>query len=154
MQRQKNRDKVYGNLNVPVAEGQSLANAVETLATSFGIPRRKIRGFMDRLAGRGEIGEVPDRVTNDYLVEQFERLTAMCLASMGEFDFLNAPLDKKTAALRAFIELRQLLKGEPTEIRGYADRSKMMAQVDLLFREAKRRGLEFTLPETEFEEVK
>ena len=47
----------------------------------------------------------------------------------------------------------EVVQPEPTEIRGYADRSKVMRQFEALAREAERRGLVLTLPAGEYEEA-
>ena len=151
--RNRNAEKVYRNRNVPVAEGQAALAAIETVAKSYGINRGTLQKAVDRLSGRGEIPKGPDRVTNDYLVKELEQLASRIVASIDDYDIITAPLEKKTTALRTSIELRQLLKGEPTEIRSYADRSRAMARFELLVREAERRGLTLTLPADEYTET-
>ena len=151
--RQRNAGKVYQNRNTPVVLGEAALAAVETAARAYGIAPRSLRKVVERLAGCGEAPEVPARVTNEYLVDQIEQVAARVLASIDDHDIATADLKGKTTAVRGFVELRQLLKGEPTEIRGYADRSKVMANVEALLREAKRRGLEFTLPASEYTET-
>ena len=151
--RNRNAEKVYNNLNMPVVEGQAALAAVETVSKSYGISRRTLQKTVDRLAGRAEVPEVPDRVTNEYLVKELERLAARIVASIDDYDITTAPLEKKTTALRTSVELRQLLKGEPTEIRGYGDRSRMLKGFEVLVREAERRGLTLTLPADEYTET-
>ena len=97
--------------------------------------------------------EVPARVTNEYLVDKIEQVAARVLASIDDYDITTADLKAKTTAVRGFVDMRQLLRGEPTEIRSYADRSKMVRQFELLVREAERRGLTLTLPADEYTET-
>ena len=154
--RQRNAGKVYQNRNTPVVLGEEALAAVETAARAYGIAPRLLRKVVERMAGRGEASEVPARVTNEYLVDKIEQVAARVLASIDNYDIATADLKGKTSAVRGFVELRQLLKGEPTEIRGYQDRSKMMANVELLLREAGRRGIpikNINLPPSEFEET-
>ena len=151
--RQRNAGKVYQNRNVPVVLGHAALAAVETAARAYGIAPRSLRKVVERMAGRGEAPEVPARVTNEYLVRMMEQVAARVLASIDDYDIATADLKGKTSAVRGFVELRQLLRGEPTEIRGYSDRSKVMANLELLLREAERRGLTLTLPAGEYSET-
>lgn len=152
--RNRNAEKVYRNRNVPVVEAQAALAAVDTVSKSYGINRRTLQKTVDQLAGRGEVPKVPDQVTNEYLIGEIRQKAAQVISSMSDTDILQASFKDKVSGFKGLVEVGQLLSGLPTEIRGYADREKMMAQVGLLLREANRRGLTFTLPADEFEEVK
>jgi len=134
--------------------GDAALAAVETAARAYGIAPRSLRKVVERMAGRGEAPEVPVQITNEYLVERIEQVAVRVLASIDNYDITTADLKGKTTAVRGFVELRQLLKGEPTEIHSFSDRAKMIRTFEIATREMQRRGLTLTLPVDEYEVAK
>ncbi len=77
----------------------------------------------------------------------------MALSFLDEFDILKASPKDKAVIAGILLEKRQLLRGEPTQILGIADRVELARIMPLLVAEAGKRGLEITLPSGSFKEV-
>lgn len=152
--RNRNAEKVYRNRHVPVVEGQAALAAVDTVSKSYGINRRTLQKTIDQLAGRGEVPKVPDQVTNEYLIGETRQKAAQVISSMSDTDILQASFKDKVTGFKGLVEVGQLLSGQPTEIRSYAERATMLKEFDFVLREAARRGLDLTLPPSEYEEAK
>ena len=151
--RNRNSEKVYRNRHVPVVEGQAALAAVDTVSKSYGINRRTLQKTVDQLAGRGEVPEAPDQVTNEYLISEIRQKAAQVILSVSDTDILQASFKDKVTGFKGLVEVGQLLSGLPTEIHSFADRAKVMANTEALVREMQRRGLTLELLPSEYEET-
>ncbi len=126
---------------------------LETLAKSRGVSKVGLEKVLTRLAGQGEVVKLPDNLTIGWFVDLIGKKRAEILLSMDATDLANSSLKDKVSSFSALTVSQQLLEDKPTQISGYADRSRMMEGFEVLVREAERRGLILELPASEYEEV-
>lgn len=88
----------------------------------------------------GEVS-IPEKIDNEYLIAGAENSAARVLASISREDILKANLQQKGAFIARAIEIRQLLKGEPTSIRSYGETKSMRELLVAAVREAEIRGI-------------
>jgi predicted transcriptional regulator len=119
-----------------------LSVSVAEIAREVGLNEKTTLMLAKRLEGRylPLKKQIEDVRTADLLNLVSTRAREI-LDSIDEGDIAKATLKDKAIAAGIFIDKRQLLSGEPTQILSVEDRRKLDELLPMIVREAKRRGM-------------
>lgn len=81
------------------------------------------------------------KVTNKGLLDLVDDRLHRTISAIDDFSIEDASLRDKAYAGDRLFNMRQLIKGEPTQIVSSADRAKLNELLPMLMREAQRRGI-------------
>lgn len=121
---------------------------------TLGLSQAAIDAFVEAAVVRATpLSKAVQRPKTKDFVELIEDRAWLALSFLDEFDILRASPKDKAVIAGILLEKRQLLRGEPTQILGVADRVELHRIMPLLVAEASKRGLEITLPQEHYREV-
>lgn len=123
---------------------------IELGAEDLGVDWKVLGRIVQRLRENGEIPAVPEVITSEYIAEILEQKAVRIALSIDDLDVLRSDLKSKVSAISGLLDKRQLLRGEPTQIRSYAERRDMHDSLKALLVEAQKRGM---LTDARFSEV-
>lgn len=116
--------------------------AIKRLAEACGMPRETAAYLVNRLESRYQpVGEAVERVTTASLTKLIEEKLPLLLNAIDQKKVDDATLRDIAVAFGVLAEKRQLLKGEPTQILTYEERSNINDLLPAVLKEAKRRGM-------------
>ena len=122
--------------------GNPLLDSVAKAARDVGLPKKVVdalRRRLDRQFLPAKLA-VQDVKTSQLLALTSDRAQRV-LDSVSDWDIQQASLKDKAIAVGIFIEKRQLLAGEPTQILSFNDRKHLDQLARELIRESHRRGI-------------
>lgn len=112
------------------------------LTEELNIPRSMMIAFKQRLKMKYKGLEVViGQIKTPIFQGKIDGIINAGLDSIDEIDFMKASLRDKASTICMFIEKRQLLAGEPTQILSINERKEVNDLIPLLMDEARRRGV-------------
>lgn len=115
---------------------------ITALAEACGLPVSSARHIIQRLQGKYQpVTEAVRAMTTDSLIKQIESKLPMLLDGITKKKVDDAPIREIAVAFGVLAEKRQLLKGEPTQILTYEERSNLNKVAPAIIKEMERRGM-------------
>ena len=124
-------------------------------ARACGLNPRTAQKIIQRLETRYQpVAQEVKRLTSDRIVEMIEDKIPVLMDVITPEKVKEATLRDAVLGLGVFIDKRQLLRGEPTQIMTYEDRQSMNELLPILLKEAQRREMTIDATFQEVPEVK
>lgn len=117
------------------------------LVKMVGVPAHSIAEATRRLTVlAGREAEVPDKLDTEYFKGQVDKKLARLLLFIDDIVMAQANLKDLTGAFSSLTMIRQLLRGEPTQIISYEQRMKLDEVGRRVIAEMGRRGVKMDTP--------
>ena len=130
---------------VPKSDNPRISDLIYQIAKIEGIDGRRLESLIQTELDDEPEGDVPENVTNEYLIKRIEQVQARILVAVNALDIKRADLKGKMVAFKSLTEMRQLLKGEPTQIRSHVENKQLSVVLEAVMLERQARGMPLTI---------
>lgn len=141
-------EEVTGRELAQIATAKTI-HEFEAILEELEIPPSERRGILRRLGKKTDV-KIPDKIDTPWLIKELEAKLALALSYVDEHALSRANIRDLASLVALFVDRRQLLRGEPTQIASIEDRRAMNEIMPLLLREAQRRGVTIDLPTEDY----
>ena len=135
------RESEHVRNRVPKSNNPAITDLIYEIAKIESIDARRLESLIQTELGAEPKGAVPDNINNEYFIKGIERVMARILESVSGIDINRADLKSKTVGFKVLAEMRQLLKGEPTQIRSHVENKQLGDILEAVMLERKARGM-------------
>ena len=142
----KNPDVVAAAIEAasdPLSKSKAEAiDKVNQMLKAAGIPGRVSKALMRRMSVKyADVVTVKKQLTQSEILKQLDENISLCNEYIDDAVMSSATLKDLAYAKGIFLEKRQLLRGEPTQIISDAERKQLMELFPKVIAEGRRRGL-------------